>query len=477
MKKGPSLSDLVTRNEKINSSDQKINTPLVSFVKKEVPIPEYPCLIVFDKLNNKGKNNATIELRSLSPVLFPKDFPLPSCKRGEVFLFTLTQKEALSIDGFKAFGYKKNNIQDLVSKISNRIFVVYCFCQGNNRKIGEILDSHLRSKERKDRVEENTDSHPFSLVPRLKSKEEERLKEKSCFNLENYPLDFFPLPEFVLGSDVLYKISSYTSSSRNGRTTHFVREKARVYKREKKEWRITYLDFAFLPLNKRIGKDTPCLYALPREREENRKEDRKTTVSSLPFVDESIIKKTYDKYPNEKRPIDYHVRSVVSGLSKVINACHKKNLEQRQLRITHIRDELRLVFYVIVKELAPEERTRKYFRNSSSRTKRWGGRKDFGEYFLKSRDRNKAIPGGTFYLSETRFFFDAFSHLFNDEYNSHNVAKIEAFFNRSPADKDRLLYSFIYFFYNLNLTTEEKERLDKALSVKDRLTALKEQNG
>ena len=79
--------------------------------------------------------------------------------------------------------------------------------------------------------------------------------------------------------------------------------------------------------------------------------------------------------------------------------------------------------------------------------------------------------------AETIFLFDAFSHLFNDEYNEHNLGKIEQFRKRSSSDQDALLYSFIYFFYNLNLTIEEKTALDNAFSIQERLKQIKEKAG
>lgn len=476
MSKSISLADLSKRNKK----DPKDIGPVisrVSYVQKAVNTPSNLCLICFYKLNNKGKNNASILFRSLSPIYFPKNFNPPKEKVGDSYLFCLSQSEALQVDAFKQFGYKKNNIQDLINKISNRIFVVFSYAKDGYRHPGDYFDSFVRDDDRKSLINENPESLPFSLIPELEPKELSRLEKSSSFNLLNYPLDFFPMPEWVYGEDKFYKISSFLKSSENENTTHFAIEKARVYEAGNTKYILPSNGFVFACLNRIITKDTKCLYSLPRTKEEKKKSPAVKITPSVARIDESIIRKTYDKYPNDKMPTDSHIRNIISGINRVIKAFHKKNYNQRQVNISHIRDELRSVFYVVVKYTAPNNRKKSRRKNASSLRKYVSGRQDFWEVYRKGRNRNKSRPGGTFYLAETIFLFDAFSHLFNDEYNEHNLGKIEQFRKRSSSDQDALLYSFIYFFYNLNLTIEEKTALDNAFSIQERLKQIKEKAG
>ena len=476
MNKSISLADLSNRNKR-DPNDVGPVVSRISYVQKTVTTPSNPCLICFYKLNNKGKNNARVLFRSLSPIYFPKDFNPPKEKIGDSYLFCLSQSEAFQVDTFKQFGYKKNNIQDLISKISNRRFVVYPYAKDGYRYPGCYLDSFVRNEDRKSLINENPESAPFALIPKLEPKELSRLEKSSAFNLIRYPLNFYPIPEWVYGDNKFYKISSFLKTSEKENSSHFVIEKARVYSVEDTKYILSSNRFVFACLNKIITKDTKCLYSLPRTKEEKESVPFTKTTPTIVHIDESIIRKAYDKYPNDKMPTDSHIRNIISGLHKVIKAFHKKNYNQRQVNISHIRDELRSVFYVVVKCTAPNNRKKSRRKNASSLRKYVSGRQDFWEVYRKGRNRNKTRPGGTFYLAETIFLFDAFSHLFNDEYNEHNLDKIEQFRKRSSSDQDALLYSFIYFFYNLNLTVEEKASLDNAFSVQTRLKQIKEKAG
>ena len=476
MDKSLTLYDLVTRNTKISKTEKPVISQ-VAYVSRAFECADYPCLITFFRLNNKGKSNATIVFRSLSPIYIPKCFERPTSIKGDTYPFILTQKEAFQSDFFRPFNYKKNNIQDLVNKISNQIFVIIPYYKNGERKIGTCLETHPRTDEIKQVIGDDLSLLPFSLVPSLPGKELSRLENSLAFNLSCYPLDLFPLPDWVYGEKKLYKITSYNKTSEKDNTTHFVANKARAYEVKDESRVISYNNYVFVPISKIVTKDTPCLYSLPLEKGRTKPVEQESVPAPIIRIDESIIKKTYAKYPNDSRPSDVHIRNIVSGISKVIKSFHQKNYDQMQIDISRIRDELRFVFYVIVKNTAPNNRCKNKRVNVSSFRKYVSGRQDFFDIYRKGRERNKTRPGGIFYLSDTIFLFDAFSHLFNDEYSRANQEKIEAFRKKSPSGQDALLYSFIYFFFNLNLTNEEKDRLDKAFSVEARIKQIKEKNG